>query len=78
MNKIKNTENQTKNLYLKTIVDVGITALISVTFLYFYEMYWLSEHTAKENLLAIHFDIFGMVYSLVALLFMFIPLLSVP
>ena len=72
MNKIKITENQTKNRYLKTIVDAGITALISVIFLYFYEMYWLSEHTAKENLLAIHFDIFGMVYSLVVLLFMFI------
>ena len=34
-------------------------------------MYWLSEHTAKENLLAIHFDMFGMVYSLITLLFMF-------
>ena len=71
MNKIKNTENQTKNLYLKIIVDIGVTALISLSFLYFYEMYWLSEHTAKENLLAIHFDMFSMVYSLVALLFMF-------
>lgn len=72
MNKINNTENQTKNLYLKTIVDMAITALISLAFFYFYEMYWLSEHTAKENLLAIHFDMFGMVYSLIALLFMFI------
>lgn len=72
MNKINNIENQTKNLYLKTIVDMGITALISVSFFYFYEMYWLSEHTAKGNLLAIHFDMFGLVYSLIALLFMFI------
>lgn len=72
MNKINNTENQTKNLYLKTIVDIGITALISLSFLFFYEMYWLSEYTAKENLLAIHFDMFSMVYSLITLLFMFI------
>lgn len=72
MNKIKNTENQTKNLYLKKIVDVGIIALISLTVLYFYEMYWLSVHTSKENMLAIHFDMFSMVYSLVALLFMFV------
>lgn len=72
MNKIKNTENQTKNLYFKRIVDVGIIALISLTVLYFYEIYWLSVHTAKENMLAIHFDMFSMVYSLVALLFMFV------
>lgn len=72
VNKTKSTENQTKNLYLKSIVDMGIIALISLVVLYFYETYWFSVHTAKENLLAIHFDMFGMVYSLITLLFMFI------
>lgn len=72
MIKIENTENQTKKLFLKSIVDVGFIALISLSLLYFYEIYWLSVHTTKENLLAIHFDMFSTVYSLVALLFMFV------
>ncbi len=72
MNKMENTENQTKKLYLKSIVDVGFIALISFIVLYFYEMYWLTVHTTKENMLAIHFDMFSTVYSLVALLFMFV------
>lgn len=68
VNKTKSTENQTKNLYLKSIVDMGIIALISLVVLYFYETYWFSVHTAKENMIAIHFDMFGIVYNLVALL----------
>ena len=72
MNKIKNTENQTKKLYLQRIVDVCFIALFSVIILYFYEMYWLSVHTTKENMFAIHFDMFSTVYNLVALLFIFV------
>ena len=72
MNKIKNIENQTKSLYLKYIVDIGFIALISLAVLYFYETYWFSVHTAKENMLAVHFDMFSTVYNLVALLFVFV------
>lgn len=72
MSKIITGENQTKNLYLKNIVDAGIIALISLTVLYFYEMFWLSVHTTKENIFAIHFDMFSKVYSLVALLFIIV------
>lgn len=35
-------------------------------------MYWLSVHTTKENMFAIHFDMFSTVCNLVALLFIFV------
>ena len=72
MNKINNTENHTKKLYLQNIVDVSIIALISLTVLNFYETDWLSVHSAKENMLAIHFDMFTTEYFVGAILFMFV------
>ncbi|MBQ7116760.1 MAG: hypothetical protein IJN88_00965 [Clostridia bacterium] len=68
----RNTENQTKSLFLKRIVDVCVIILISLSVLSFYEIDWSSVHTSKENLLALHFDMFGLYYSLAAMLFMFI------
>ncbi len=72
MSKIKNTENQTKKLFLQRIVDVCVIILISLSVLNFYEMDWISVHTSKENILAIHFNMFSLYYSLAAVLFMFV------
>ena len=63
MSEIKPTENQTKNIILNKIVDGCIIALISLFVLAIYEDAWRIEHT-KENMFAIHFDMFSFYYLL--------------
>ncbi len=72
MSKINTEENQTKNLLLQKIVDGGIIVLISVTVLIFYESYWTSAHSLKENMFALHFDMFSTYYSFAFILFLFL------
>lgn len=71
MSKITSGENQTKNLYLQRLVDGCIILLLSVAVLSIYEWDWISVHTSKENMLAIHFDMFGTYYLFVCVLFYF-------
>ena len=73
MNKIKNTENQTKNIILKKIVDGCIIVLISLIVLSIYEYAWRIEHT-KESMFAIQFDMFSLYYLLApVMLFYVVP-----
>lgn len=73
MNKIKNTENQTKNIILKKIVDGCIIVLISLIVLSIYEYAWRIEHT-KESMFAIQFDMFSFYYLLApVMLFYVVP-----
>lgn len=73
MSEIKPTENQTKNIILKKIVDGCIIALISLFVLAIYEDAWRIEHT-KENMFAIHFDMFSFYYLLAfVMLFYVVP-----
>lgn len=73
MSKIMTGENQTKNLYLQRLVDGCIVALISLIVLSIYEDAWRIEHT-KENMFAIHFDMFSFYYLLAfVVLFYVVP-----
>lgn len=73
MNKIKNTENHTKNIILKKIVDGCIIVLISLIVLSIYEDAWRIEHT-KESMFAIQFDMFSFYYLLApVMLFYVVP-----
>lgn len=73
MNKIKNTENHTKNIILKKIVDGCIIVLISLIVLSIYEDAWRIEHT-KESMFAIQFDMFNFYYLLApVMLFYVVP-----
>lgn len=73
MSEIKPTKNQTKNIILKKIVDGCIIALISLFVLAIYEDAWRIEHT-KENMFAIHFDMFSFYYLLAfVMLFYVVP-----
>lgn len=70
MNRIKNTANQVKNLQFQKIVDIAVILLSSIIALVIYNDYWLFEHASKENMLAMHFDIFSSYYFFVSVLFM--------
>lgn len=70
MNKNRNIDIQIKNINFQRIVDIAIILLLSVILLGIYSDYWLFEHASKENLLAIHFDMFSFYYLLVFALFM--------
>ncbi len=73
MSKIMSGENQTKNLYLQRLVDGCIIVLISLIVLAIYEDAWRIEHT-KENMFAIHFDMFSFYYLLAfVVLFYVVP-----
>lgn len=71
MSRIKTTENQTKNLILQKIVDGCIVVLISMFVLVVYEDAWTIEHI-KENMFAIHFNMFSLYYLLAFTLFMYV------
>lgn len=71
MSRIKTTENQTKNLILQKIVDGCIVVLISMFILVVYEDAWTIEHI-KENMFAIHFNMFSLYYLLAFILFMYV------
>ena len=71
MNKIKNTENQTKNIILKKIVDGCIIVLISLIVLSIYEYAWRIEHT-KESMFAIQFDMFSFYYLLAPIMLFYV------
>ncbi len=71
MSKIIAGENQTKSLILKKIVDGCIIALICLFVLTIYEDAWTIEHI-KENMFAIHFDMFGIYYLLAFVLFFYV------
>ncbi len=72
MNTTKNAENQTKKLLLQKVVDACVIVLLSITILSVYENYWTTVHTSKENIFAIHFDMFSTYYSFVFILFIVI------
>lgn len=71
MSVTKTTENQTKKLFLQRIVDGCIVVLISLFILAIYEDAWAIEHT-KENMFAIHFDMFSIYYLLAFILFLYV------
>ena len=71
MSRIKTMENQTKNLILQKIVDGCIVVLISMFVLVVYEDVWTIEHI-KENMFAIHFNMFSLYYLLAFILFMYV------
>lgn len=71
MSKTKTTENQTKKLFLQRIVDGCVIVLLSGAVLSIYEWDWISVHTSKENMLAIHFDMFSTYYEFAFILFFF-------
>lgn len=71
MSKIISGENQTKNFYLQRLVDGCVIILLSLAVLNFYEWDWISVHTSKENMFAVHFDMFSIYYGLAFILFYF-------
>lgn len=71
MSKIISGENQTKNLNLQRLVDSCVILLLSIIVLSVYENDWSSVHISKENMYAIHFDMFSTYYSFVFILFYF-------